>query len=172
MNGVMWVVFASALGLLCGSPRAQEAPQVVLTSEILTVKKIFHIAGIPGQRRNERLSLILDGKQLVLRKKNTRVLELPYDRVSRVQMLSGERHYPEATYVAAVTTFGVGGLLLLKKRKMDTLVIDFVNERDGKMGLVLQLPLGEGPRCKQWLAPHGIIVDEPSPPPATPTKKP
>ncbi len=140
-------------------------------AETFTVPKVFHIAGIPGQRRNERLTLILEDKKLVCEKKSVKVLEVPYERFRRAQLVSGTRDYPEATYIAAVTTFGIGGLLIAKKRKMDVLVLDFVNERGGKMGLVLQLPLGQGPACKEWLAHRGISVEEPEPAPA-PTPKP
>jgi hypothetical protein len=156
--------------LWAGEILATSLPQAP-SAETFTVPKVFHIAGIPGQRRNARLTLILEDKKLVCERKGVRVLEVTYERFRRTQLVSGARDYPEATYIAAVTTFGIGGLLIAKKRKMDVLVLDFVNERGGRMGLVLQLPLGQGPACKEWLAQRGISVEEPEPAPA-PTQKP
>ena len=147
------------------------APPTTPAAENLTIPKTFHIAGIPGQRRNARVELVLTGKYLAFNQKKKLVLILPYERFRRVQVLDGARHYPEATYAAVLATGGIGSLLLLKKRKVDVLVIDFVNERGGQMGMVLQLPAGDGQKCKDWLAQFGITAEEP-PPPTTPAKKP
>lgn len=146
-------------------------PLIAPAADNLTIPKVFHIAGIPGQRRNARVELVLTGKQLAFNQKKTSVLILPYERFRRVQLLRGERHYPEATYAVVLATGGIGSLLLLKKRKVDVLVIDFVNERGGQMGMVLQLPQGDGLKCKEWLAQFGVTVEEP-PPPTTPENKP
>jgi hypothetical protein len=92
--------------------------------------------------------------------------------VERAQLLVSERHYPEASYVAAVATpFGIGSLLILKKRQMDTLVMDFRSERGGLMGLVVQLPKGQGAVCKDFLAPRGLTLEEPPPSPEKAAEK-
>ena len=142
--------------------------------ETVTVEKVFHIAGIPGVSRNTRLTLVLTDREFIFRKGKKETFRLPYERVQRGQLMSGERHYPEATYAAAVATpFGVGALLILKKRQMDTLVLDFLSERGGKMGMVIQLPKGQGAVCKEGLGRHGLNLEEPAPAPAkTEEKKP
>ena len=164
-------VFAVAFSQLWAGEMLATSLLQAPPAETFTVPKVFHIAGIPGQRRNARITLVLNDKKLVCEKKGVSVLEVPYDRFRQAQLVSGARDYPEATYAAAVATFGIGGLLIAKKRKMDVLVVDFVNERGGRMGLVLQLPLGQGPACKEWLAQRRISVEEPGPAPA-PTQKP
>lgn len=41
------------------------------------------------------------------------------------------------------------------------LIIDYVNKRGGKMGVVLQVQLKQGSTCKDWLARFGLAVQEP-----------
>jgi len=133
----------------------------------ITVPKTFHIAGIPGLKRDARVDLTLTADALILTQGKKTRLTIPFERIRRVTQLYGEREYPKTAYVAAVATFGVGSLLLLKKRKMDTLVVDFSNERGGLMGAVLQLPQGQGGPCKQWLFEHNVKVEDFEPGSAT-----
>jgi len=63
----------------------------------------------------------------------------------------------------------VGGLLMKKKKKVDTLLFDYVNENGGLTGLILPAPKGEGEQCRQWLTRFGVKVEEPAP--ATPPDK-
>ena len=113
----------------------------------LTVQDVFHIVGIPGLKRNARGDLTLTATELSFQKGNKRLLVLPFERIRRVEVVSGERHYGKSTAGAAmVTPFGLGALLILHKRKVDTLVIDYVNERGGLIGAVLQLPEHQGER--------------------------
>ena len=139
--------------------------------ENLTIQRVFHIAGVPGLTRNARGDLMLTGKQIAFNRKKKTAYAVPYERLRHVQLLRGERHYPEATYALVLATGGIGSLLLLKKRRMDVLVVDFVSERGGQMGMVIQLPAGDGVKCSDWLKQFGIAVEEP-PLPGTPAKSP
>lgn len=132
----------------------------------LCLKKVFHITGAPGIPRNERLDLVLSTESLVLQRGAKKlVLSVPFSSIRRIQLLRGERHYPGATYAAAVAGGFAGALLILKKRKVDMIVVDYVNERGGAMGLVLQTPLFTGAQCRRWLEKSGLQVEEPPPPP-------
>lgn len=121
------------------------------------------MAGIPGIKRNARGDLILTNQELIFQKGKKQRLVLPYERIRNVQILSGKRHYGKATTGAAAAVGIVGALLILKKRKVDTLVFDYVNERGGRMGMVLQVPLGQGASCKDWLDRFGVGAEEPEP---------
>jgi hypothetical protein len=164
--------FVAILVSVCIALPAQEPPKTSAEGETLTVRHIFHITGVPGIGRNTRGDLLLTGKDLIFQKNNKNLLVLPYERIRLVQFLSGERHYPEATYAMAVAFGFVGALMILKKRKVDALVVDFVNERGGRMGMVLQLPLGQGGLCREKLTSGGVKVEEPAVPPSEPAKKP
>jgi hypothetical protein len=91
-----------------------------------------------------------------------------YPGIRRVQVLDGERRYSHATGAAdaATTLVGagpLGSLLILVKRDVDTLVIDYVNARGGSAAIALQLPKGEGIRCARLLQTHGVVVELPPP---------
>lgn len=134
---------------------------VEVPADSLILQNIFHIVGVPGVKRNARVDLYLGPQSLQVRRRDKQRLILPYARVRRVEMLDGTRTYAKAAY-AAVLGFGVAGALLLrKKRHVDTLVIDFLNERGGEMGLILQVPLGQGAPCLDWFKRRGIVVAEP-----------
>ena len=137
----------------------------------LTVKGAFHEVGLPKVRRGQKVDLTFTADSLAVDRKDKTVATVPYKNMRRVQLLSGVRHYPGATYAAAVATFGAGAFLILKKRKVDTLVLEYVNERGGAMGAVFQMPIPEGARLKQWLERFGVPVEEPAPP-APPASKP
>ena len=83
----------------------------------LSTPKVFHIAGIPGLKRNARGDLVLTDRALTFRQGERQRLLLPYASIRRVQLLSGDRHYPKATYGAAVAGGVAGALLILKKHK-------------------------------------------------------
>ncbi len=125
------------------------------------IHKAFHLAGIPSLKRDARVDLRFDETRVVVLRKSKAVLDLPFSRIRLVRSLDGSREYPGRTYLAAAATLGMGGqLLMLKKRKVDTFVVDFVNERGGQMGLVLQMPSEDGMRCRQWLKQAGVAMED------------
>lgn len=151
---------------------AKESPAapVQTDAEDMTVSGVFHIVGIPGLKRNARGDLLLSKSDLTFRKGNKPLLVLPFLRIQKVELLSGERNYEKATAAAAAVS-PVGAFLILAKHKVDTVVVEYVNERNGKMAMVLQLPEHEGARCQQWLARYGVKSEGQEPQPATPEKK-
>ena len=76
----------------------------------------------------------------------------------QAQLLGSHREYGKSTAAAAIATYGLGAFLILKKRNVEVLVIDYDNERGGLMGLVLQLPQSTGAHCLSQLANHGVPV--------------
>lgn len=159
------LVFVSP-GVLFTPCLAAQEPGVSAASapDQFVLEKIFHIAGIPGVKRNARGDLILSDHELIFQQKKKPTIVVPYERIQLVQLLSGARYYGKSTTAAAVASpFGVGALLILKKRKVDALVVDFVNERGGRVGMVLQVPLGQGAPCQQWLERFGVVAKEPEP---------
>ncbi len=150
------------------SPATQQVPSSQPTApeaQNLTLTNIFHMVGIPGLKRNARGDLILTDRELIFQQGKKRLLVIPYERMPRVQLLSGERHYGKTT-AGAVAVSSLGAFLILKKRKVDVLVLDYLNERGGLMGLVLQVPEKQGVTCKDWLVRFGVVVEEPEPLPA------
>jgi hypothetical protein len=124
------------------------------------LKKLFHLVGIPGLERDERVNLSLDSEGLVFQTKTVKY-QVPYARIHRVLVLSADRRYEGRTYAAALATYGVGALLILKKHHVDTVVLDYVNERGGKMGIVLQMEISQGEVFKNQLKRLDISVEEP-----------
>jgi hypothetical protein len=60
----------------------------------------------------------------------------------------------------------VGALLFLKEQDVDTLIIDYESERGGRLGVVFQVPKGQGRACDRWLAQCGVdqtLVSLPTP---------
>jgi hypothetical protein len=145
---------------------AESSPPIEAVADHLLLPSVFHILGVPGVKRNRRVDLDLSAQSLIVRQGSQDRLSIPFTRLRRLEVLRGKRTYAKATY-AAVLGMGVGGLLVLNKNKrVDTLVFDFVNERGGEMGLILQVPEGKGADCIQWLRRYGIAAEEPEPLPA------
>jgi hypothetical protein len=165
MNRMESALLLAALAFL--APRLRAAP-ADMGSPVF--KKVFHIVGVPGALRDGRMDLTLTAVSLVAEDRDTRLsFTVPYQNIRRVRLLPGERRYPGLTYAAAIATQsfgGVGSLLILVKRKVDTLVVEYVNQRGGEMGVVFQLPRLEGVRCRRLLETYGIQVEEPDPAPA------
>ena len=154
------------LGLLAmaATGLAQDpAPSAPASPATLRIPDVFHVVGVPGLAREEKLTLILDETGLAYEKKKKAGPILAYARVQRAEIVSGERE--AGSYVSGPgdlgTAMALGSLVFAKKKKQDVLVIDFVNERGGRMGLVLFLPLGKGNACRDWLTQHGVAVTEP-----------
>jgi len=130
--------------------------------EKLVLPKSFHMAGIPRVARGARGDLILTDREMVFRQGSKDRLVLPYERMRYVQMLSGARNYEGTTYGMAVAFGFPGALMILKKHKVDILIVDYLNERGGRMGLVMQVELRHGSTCKDWLTRFGVTVEEPA----------
>ena len=155
-------------GIFLFCPEAGRSAPVERANPPIAIQRAFHLVGIPGVKRNGRVDVKLTTEALVFLKDQKEVLSLPYARVRRMQVLDGTRTYGKATY-ASVLAFGLPGLIVLtKKSHVDTLVLDYVNERGGQMGLVIQVPAGTGGPCRDWLLKHGVQVEEPEPLPKEP----
>lgn len=139
--------------------------------EKLVVPQSFHMAGIPKVSRGARGDLILTDREMVFRQGSKDRLVLPYERVRQVQMLSGARNYEGTTYGMAVAFGFPGALMILKKHKVDILIVDYLNERGGRMGLVMQVELKHGSTCRDWLTRFGVTVEEPAESSLTQPKK-
>jgi hypothetical protein len=165
----------AVLGLLvCGLCNIRaEAPSGHTDSntEALVMRHVFHIAGIPGVKRNGRGDLVLSTRTLTFFKDDRAALVIPYTRIQHVRVAPADREYAKATYAAVLAAGAPGALLLLKKRHVDALAIDFENERGGRMSAVIQVSKGDGARCSEWLAHYGIKVEGPIPPPWLQTNK-
>ncbi len=124
------------------------------------LQRLFHLVGIPGLRRDQRVDLNLDSDGLSFQTREVHY-QVPYARIHRVLLLSADRRYEGRTYAAAVATYGVGALLILKKHHVDTVVLDYVNERGGKMGIVLQMETVQGEVFRNLLKSRGISIADP-----------
>lgn len=124
-------------------------------------QKIFHLVGVPGLRRDQRVDLIPSKDGLLFKTKKVEY-EVPFARTKQVVLFRADRRYEGRTYAAAVATpFGIGSLLILKKHPVDTVVLDYVNERGGKMGIVVQMERDQGAAFKNTLQGYGVTVVEP-----------
>ncbi|HVB28422.1 MAG TPA: hypothetical protein VNG91_01300 [Terriglobia bacterium] len=132
-------------------------------TDSLLLQNVFQIVGVPKVKRNRRVDLSLSAESLIVRQDEKERMSVPYARIQRVEVLDGTRTYAKATSAAVVAIGVAGALLLLKKQHVDTLVIDYLNERGGQMGLILQVPLGKGTVCRDWLRRHGVAGVEPEP---------
>ena len=150
-----------------GCDALAEAPGVNSgdNNETLVLRHAFHIAGIPGIKRNGRGDLVLSTRTLSFFKDDREALVVPYTKIQHVHVAPADREYAKATYAAVLAAGAPGALLLLKKRHVDALAIDFENERGGRMSAVIQVSKGDGMRCSEWLARYGIKVEGPSPSP-------
>lgn len=149
-----------------GSEKGKPEPVLAFSPDKLVAPKVFHIAGIREVPRNARGDLILTAAELTFQQGKKQRLLLPFDRIQRVQFLAGDRNYEKAAYGAAVATLpigGIGALLILKKHKVATFVFDYLNERGGRMGLVIQMELKDGSACKEWMSRFGVSIEEPAP---------
>ncbi len=145
-------------------------PTAFIEPDQVVITDAFHIVGIPTVKRNGRVDVQFGPNGLRFTHDQKEVLLVQYSRVTRMQILQGNRTYAKATY-AAVLAVGLPGLFVLnKKNPVDTLVIDYVNERGGQMGLVVQVPLGKGGECREQLEHHQVTVEEPMPLTETPAE--
>lgn len=161
------VVCLLALGTTAPLAGFVEAPT-------LSFAKAFHIVGIPGVKRNARVDIHFASDRLLITKQEKNLLAVPFSRMTRVQVLDSTRMYAKTTY-AAVLAAGLPGLLLMaKKKRVDSLLIDYVNERGGQMAIIVQIPSGQGNACRDWLRKRAIAVDnDPDQPVApSPSQKP
>ncbi len=118
---------------------------------------IFHVVGIPNSKRNNRVNLILMQEEMRFEHKDKMLLVVPWSRVRSVEVISGERHYGKATYGAAIATpFAIGALFILKKRNVDTMILEYANEHGGLMNVVVQFPQNQGVECGKVMSKHGI----------------
>jgi hypothetical protein len=123
-------------------------------------QKLFHLVGIPGLRRDERVNLTTNADGFLFETKQTQY-QVPYTRFRQVLLLRADRRYEGRTYAAAVATYGVGALLILKKHHVDTVILDYVNERGGKMGIVVQMETAQGEHLAELLQQRGISITDP-----------
>jgi len=124
------------------------------------LQKLFHLVGVPGLRRDQRVNLAFDADGLSFQASKVQY-QVPYARIHQVLLLNSDRRYEGRTYAAALATYGVGALLILKKHHVDTVVLDYVNERGGKMGIVLQMETSQGEVFKNLLESRNVSVEEP-----------
>jgi len=124
------------------------------------LEKLFHLAGIPGLRRDERVNLSLTPDGLLFETKKVHY-QVPYVQIHQILVLQADRRYEGRTYAAAVATYGIGSLLILKKHHVDTVVLDYVNERGGKMGIVVQMEVSQGEHFKDLLKGRNLPLVEP-----------
>ncbi|HTP85925.1 MAG TPA: hypothetical protein VMJ34_03215 [Bryobacteraceae bacterium] len=158
---VMVAALAACLGAGNGSAAENEP----------NLRRLFHLVGVPDVPRDARIDLEEGADALIFRTKKVSY-QVPFVRLRRVLLLRANRRYEGATYAAAVATFGVGGLLILKKHPVDTAVLDYVNERNGKMGIVVQMERAQGELFSDLLKRKGIPVNEPEAADATDRSKP
>jgi len=124
------------------------------------LQKLFHLVGVPGLRRDQRVNLAFDADGLSFQTSKVQY-QVPYARIRQVLLLNSDRRYEGRTYAAALATYGVGALLILKKHHVDTVVLDYVNERGGKMGIVLQMETSQGEVFKNLMESRNVSVEEP-----------
>jgi hypothetical protein len=128
--------------------------------------RVFHVTGVPDVKRGQRLDVSIAMDELIFEHAKT-LLPIPYVRIRQVILLHAARNYEKTTaaFEAVTSAFGipVGSLLILKKHKVDTVVVDYENERHGRMGLVVQLEKGRGQEMAEMLRKHGVSVVDPPP---------
>lgn len=159
-----WIAAASLM-LVSGlvPVRSEEALRKADSSETLNIRKAFHIAGVPGVKRNRRGDLVFSAKTLTFLTHDREALVVPYQRIRSVAVIDATREYAKAAYAAVVSFGAAGALLLLQEHHVDALVIDFDNERGGHMLALFEVPKKDGIRCREWLARAGVQVGPASP---------
>lgn len=125
-------------------------------------RNAFHLVGVPKVQRDQRIDISLADAAVVFQHKKV-VYEVPYQRIRRVLLLQGNRVYEKSSYAAAVALGFPGALLILKKHHVDTVVFDYLNERGGLTGIVVQVETGQGLLLRKLLDEKGVAVDEPAP---------
>jgi hypothetical protein len=113
---------------------------------------VLFIAGIPKLRRNAVLDLVLWRDRLELRHGATSLLQIPFNRIAAVHMDLKKRD----DYILG----GRGGYI--RNTLVDTVTVDYLNNRGGKSGLVVQMDPFTGILAEQWWAlcnVHINIVD-------------
>jgi hypothetical protein len=140
---------------------ARSAPKP-LAAEPVFVKDAFHIVGIPAIRRNKKIDLSITTHEMDFMEGGKRVYQIPFERIERVQMNLEKRDYAKTTYAAVLAVGAPGALVLAYKRTVDALVINYKNERNGTMELVIQVSKGMGTPCLERLAAGGIAVGPPA----------
>jgi len=128
--------------------------------------RAFHLAGLSHTKRGQRVDVTVGTEEFVV-EHAAESLHVPFARTRRVVILEAARHYDKTTAVAAGATgaLGVplGALLILKKHRVDTVVVSYTNNRGGELGLVLQMEKGKGLEFGNMLKTHGIVVVDPPP---------
>jgi hypothetical protein len=155
-SAVAWVLLAAILPYVF----FVATPVHCVESRQPEFQKLFHLVGIPGLRRDQRVDLTTNAEGLLFETKQTQYL-VPYARLRQVLLLSADRRYEGRTYAAALATYGVGALLILKKHHVDTVILDYVNERGGKMGIVIQMETSQGQLFEESLKQRGISITNP-----------
>ena len=117
----------------------------------------FHVTGIPGVKRGQKIDITLATDKLVF-EHNGVIHEVSYARIGRVLLLPAARNY-EKTMPRGKIAVG-GAVFLLKKNKVDTVVVDYENERGGRMGLVVQMESGKGAQIGEMLRNRAVMVDD------------
>ena len=128
--------------------------------------RVFHVTGLPGVKRDQRLDISVATDELIFERTGN-LFRVPYARITQIVLLDATRNYEKTTAAFALATAGfgipVGSLLILKKHKVDTVVVDYENERRGRMGLVVQMEKGKGREMADMLRIHGVSVVDPPP---------
>ncbi len=129
--------------------------------EHIGYENLFHLVGVPGLRRDQRVDLIPTTDGLLFKTKKVEY-HVPFERTRQIFLFRADRRYEGMTYAAAIVTpFAIGSLLILKKHPVDTVVLDYVNERGGLMGIVIQMERVQGEALKTLLKGYGVSVVEP-----------
>jgi len=149
-------LFIAALLVFCSFP----SPGHCIADGQPGFQKLFHLVGIPGLRRDERVDLATNSDGLSFQTKKVKY-QVPYARIHQVLLLRADRRYEGRTYAATLATYGIGSLFILKKHHVDTVVLDYVNERGGKMGIVIQMETSQGDQFKNLLNGRGVPIVEP-----------
>lgn len=137
------------------------SPGYCVEQETPGLKSLFHLVGVPGLRRDQRVDLIPSADGLLFKTKKVEY-GVPFVRTTQIVIFRSDRRYEGRTYAATLATpFGLGSLLILKKHPVDTVVLDYVNERGGKMGIVVQMERAQGEELKTVLKGYGVSVVEP-----------
>jgi hypothetical protein len=134
-------------------------------------QKLFHLVGVPGLRRDERVNLVTNVDGLMFQTKKVQY-QVPYARIHRVLIIDADRRYEGRTYLAALATYGVGSLFILKKHHVDTVVLDYSNEHGGKMGIVVQMEPAQAEQFKNLMKSRGVPLEEPPDLPKPPVTEP
>ena len=137
----------------------------------------FHITGVPDVKRDQRVNLHLVDDALLVERVGVSY-SVPYARIKQVLLLHADRNYEKISGAAAAASqlvlgIPLGALVMLKKHKVDTVIIDYENERHGRLGIVLQVERGQGEEVGNILKKHGVtLVEPPGDSPTTdPSKK-